>query len=38
MLGELKKVNLEVFLTCALESLSTELKKIYYPNILRTEK
>ena len=34
MLGELKKV----FLTCALKSLSTELKKKYNPNILRTEK
>lgn len=38
MLGELEKVNLEVFLTCTLKSLSTELKKKYNPNILRTEK
>lgn len=38
MLGELKKVNLEVFLTCTLKSLSTKLKKKYNPNILRTEK
>ena len=38
MLGELKEVNLEVFLTCTLKSLSTKLKKKYNPNILRTEK